>query len=329
MDQVNWGIIGCGNVTEKKSGPAFNKIEGSKLVAVMRRNAAQAEDYARRHGVCKFYTDATMLINDPEVNAVYIATPPDSHATYAIEAMKAGKAVYVEKPMARTIAECEEMIHVSEETGQPLFVAYYRRRLPCFLKIKELIDDKVIGDVKCLHVQLHNPLRPEEIDPRETPGWRVFPEISGGGHFHDLASHQFDYLEYLLGPIKEAKGISLNQAGKYPADDIVTATFLFDSGVAGTGSWCFSVPENLKTDSTVIIGSEGRITFSFFEHQNIYVELSDGSQQQYNIPHPENIQQPLIQAIVDELLGKGISPSTGKTGIRSTIIMEWITSKNK
>ena len=327
MEQVNWGIIGCGNVTEKKSGPAFNKIEGSKLVAVMRRDPAKAEDYARRHGVPKFYSDATLLINDPDVNAVYIATPPDTHAKYAIAVMKAGKTVYVEKPMARTIAECEEMNRVSEETGQPLFVAYYRRRLPVFLKIKELIDNKVIGDIKYLHVELHNPLKPEEIDPDKRPGWRVFPEISGGGHFYDMAAHEFDYLEYLLGPIKEAKGISLNQTGHYPADDITAATFLFESGVVGTGSWCFSVPENLKTDSAVIIGSEGKITFSFFEHQNILVEKRDGSQQHFQIPHPENIQQPLIQTIVDQLLGKGICPSTGKTGIRSTMIMEWITSK--
>ena len=327
MDQVNWGIIGCGNVTEKKSGPAFNKVEGSKLVSVMRRNNAKAEDYARRHGVPKFYSDASLLIRDSEVNAVYIATPPDTHATFAIEAMKAGKAVYVEKPMARTIVECEEMNRVSEETGQPLFVAYYRRRLPVFLKIKELVDNKVIGDIKYLHVQLHNPLRPEEIDPDKNPGWRVFPAISGGGHFHDLAAHQFDYLEYLLGPIKEAKGISLNQTGHYPADDMVTATFLFESGVTGTGSWCFSVHENLKSDTTVIIGSAGKMTFSFFEHQDIMVEKSDGSQENYHIPHPENIQQPLIKTIVDQLLGKGESPSTGKTGIRSTMIMEWITSK--
>jgi predicted dehydrogenase len=176
---------------------------------------------------------------------------------------------------------------------------------------------------------LHNPLRPEETDPEKVPGWRVFPEISGGGHFHDLASHQFDYLEFLLGPINEAKGISLNQTGHYPADDMVTATFLFESGVAGTGSWCFTVPENLKDDTTVIIGSEGKITFSFFENQDIYVEKSDGSHQHYNIPHPENIQQPLIQTIVDQLLGKGESPSTGRTGIRSTMIMEWITSNQR
>ena len=327
MDQVNWGIIGCGNVTEKKSGPAFNKVEGSKLVTVMRRDAAKAEEYALRHHVPRFYSDATSLINDPNVDAVYIATPPDTHARYAIEAMKAGKTVYVEKPMARTIAECEEMISVSEQTGQPLFVAYYRRVLPEYLKIKELVDTIAIGEIKYVHIQLHLPLKPEETNKNETPGWRVFPEISGGGHFHDLAAHQFDYLEFLLGPIKKAKGFSLNQTGNYPADDIVTATFLFESGVVGTGSWCFTVPENMKTDVTVIIGSEGKITFSFFGNSDIYVEKNDGSIQHYTIPHPENIQQPLIQTIVNQLLGKGISPSTGKTGIRSTMIMEWITGQ--
>lgn len=325
MDQVNWGIIGCGNVTEKKSGPAFNKIAGSKLVAVMRRDAAKAEEYALRHGVPKFYTDATLLINDPEINAVYIATPPDSHARYAIEVMKAGKAAYVEKPMARNVAECEEMIRVSNETGQPLFVAYYRRRLPCFLKIKELVDNRVIGNIKTIHVQLHHQLRPEDTMPGNLP-WRVKPEISGGGYFHDLASHQIDYLEFLLGPVKEAKGISLNQAGLYPADDMVAAAFVFESGVTGTGSWCFTVPDNLRADTAVLAGSDGKITFSFFDNQDIIVEKSDGSQKKFTVPHPENIQQPLIQTIVDQLLGRGQCPSTGFTGIRATMIMDQVTA---
>lgn len=325
MDQVNWGIIGCGNVTEKKSGPAFNKIEGSKLVAVMRRDAAKAEEYAMRHGVPKFYTDADQLIHDPEINAVYIATPPDSHARYAIDVMRAGKAAYVEKPMARNVAECEEMIRVSNETGQPLFVAYYRRRLPCFLKIKELVDNRVIGDIKTIHVQLHHQLRPEDTEPGRIP-WRLIPEISGGGYFHDLASHQFDYLEYLLGPVKDARGISVNQADYYPADDMVTATFLFESGVTGTGSWCFTVPDNLRADTAELVGSEGRITFSFFDNQDILVEKRDGSRQKFTVPHPENIQQPLIQTIVDQLLGKGFCPSTGITGIRANMIMHLITA---
>ncbi len=101
---INWGIIGCGNVTEVKSGPAFNKVNDSRLIAVMRRNVALAEDYARRHKVPKFYSDAFDLINDKDVNAVYVATPPSSHAEYAIAAIKAGKPVYIEKPMAASYA---------------------------------------------------------------------------------------------------------------------------------------------------------------------------------------------------------------------------------
>ena len=140
MDQVKWGIIGCGDVTELKSGQAFNKVPNSSLVAVMRRDAEKAADYARRHQVPTWYDDAEALINDPNVNAIYVATPPDSHADYAIRAMRAGKPVYVEKPMALNSAECEAMNQVSRETGVPLFVAFYRRALPYFLKVKELID---------------------------------------------------------------------------------------------------------------------------------------------------------------------------------------------
>ncbi len=109
MQQVRWGIIGCGNVTEFKSGPAFNKAEQSTLVAVMRRDAAKAEDYAKRHQVPRWYSDAQQLINDPEVDAVYIATPPDSHKDYALLVAAAGKICCVEKPMALNTAECIEM----------------------------------------------------------------------------------------------------------------------------------------------------------------------------------------------------------------------------
>src|SRR6187551_1308715 len=99
MEKINWGIIGCGDVSEVKSGPAFNKVNNSSLVAVMRRDGAKAKDYAHRHQVPKWYDDASLLINDPDVNAIYIATPPSSHEEYTIAAIDAGKPVYVEKPM--------------------------------------------------------------------------------------------------------------------------------------------------------------------------------------------------------------------------------------
>lgn len=196
MQHIHWGMIGCGNVTEKKSGaPAINKVANSSLVAVMARKADKAEDYAKRHNVPRWYTDVDALINDKEVNAVYIATPPDVHLEYAAKAIKAGKPVYIEKPMARNYKECEEINRLGREAGVPVFVAYYRRTLPYFLKLKALVDQKVIGDIRCVNIALHWQPYDEEVGENPQPRWRVFPEISGGGHFHDLASHQFDILE--------------------------------------------------------------------------------------------------------------------------------------
>lgn len=325
MNQINWGIIGCGDVTEVKSGPAFSKVPNSALVAVMRRDADKVADYARRHNVPKWYTDADALINDPDVNAIYVATPPDSHADYAIRAMRAGKPVYVEKPMALNAAECEAMNQMSRETGVPLFVAFYRRALPYFLKVKELVNQQVIGDIRYVHVQLNWQPAAREMGEGPEPNWRVSPDISGGGLFHDLASHQFDFLEYLLGPIKTASGMARNQAGLYAADDIVMANFEFESGVLGTGNWCFTVNKEQRLEQTQLIGSKGKITFSFFENFLIKVETEAGVEE-HMIPFPEHVQQPLIELMVNALRGEGESPSTGETGARSSAILDQITA---
>ena len=132
MKTIRWGIIGCGDVTEVKSGPALQKADHSALVAVMRRNGQLAEDFARRHGVPQWYDDAAALIHDPAVDAVYIATPPSSHKEYTLMSAAAGKPVYVEKPMARNTAECQAMIAACHKANVPLFVAYYRRALARF-----------------------------------------------------------------------------------------------------------------------------------------------------------------------------------------------------
>jgi predicted dehydrogenase len=326
MDQIKWGIIGCGNVTEVKSGPAFNKVPNSSLVAVMRRDGELAADYAMRHGVSKWYDDVDDLINDPEVNAVYIATPPDVHTDYAIRAMRAGKPVYIEKPMARNWEECDAINQMGKETGLPVFVAFYRRSLPYFLKLKELIDTKAIGDIRLVNIQLHWQPYAEEVGENPKPRWRVFPEISGGGHFHDLASHQFDFLEFVLGPIKTAHGIARNQAGLYEADDIVIANFEFESGVLGTGSWCYTVNKEQRIDEAQLIGSEGKITLHYIEKFTIKVETAAGVEE-FNLPYPPHVQQPMIEEIDKELRGEGKSPSSGETGGRANLIMDWITAK--
>jgi len=320
---VKWGIIGCGDVTEVKSGPAFQKVENSELIAVMRRNGEKAADYARRHSVPKWYDDADRLIHDPDINAIYVATPPDTHAMYSIKAMEAGKPVYVEKPMAMNQQECQQMIDVSKKTGMPLYVAYYRRAQPYFVKLKQLIDMPAIGDIKMINMILHWPVKPEELEG--APGWRVDPAVSGGGHFHDLASHQIDWLEYAFGPLKTVTGISANQSGLYPADDAVVANFAFESGVLATGSWCFTTPEKQVSEVTEIIGSKGRISFSFFSNDVIHVE-TDTMVEDFEIPKPEHVHQPLVEMVVRALRGEGECPSTGESGMRASMWLDQVVS---
>lgn len=316
---IRWGIIGVGNVTEVKSGPAFYKTEHSELVAVMRRNAEKAAGFAKRHNVRKWYSDASELINDPEVDVVYVATPPDSHAKYAIEVMRAGKPVYVEKPMARSFSECQEMMEVSKETGMPVWVAYYRRTLPAFLKVKELIWDGTIGKPLMVNIKLYKAAGERGKIP-EQMSWHVFPEISGAGHFYDLASHQFDYLDFVFGPVTNVNGVASNNAGLYPAEDTVSGTWKHESGVVGTGSWCFVVDRNQFTDEIEIIGEEGRIVIPTFTHGKVSVYTKNGNSE-LEFTNPEHIQQNLVKQVVDELRGSGKCASTGVSAARTSWVL--------
>lgn len=324
---VKWGIIGVGDVCEVKSAPAMNKIANSKIEAVMRRNAHKAEDYAKRHGIAKWYADADQLIEDSEVNAIYIATPPKFHLEYATKAAKAGKPVYVEKPMARTYPECVEMVKVFEEANLPLYVAYYRRMLPNFLKVKQLVDQGKIGDVRLVNIQLIKPLQPDLIAETEE-NWRVDPELAGGGYFYDLASHQLDFLDYLFGPIVQAKGYAANQGGIYKAEDIVVASFRFESGVMGSGSWCFNAGAKADEELITLIGSKGQIRFPCFGKPWVEIELDSGEKDRFLFQMPEHIQQPLIETVVADLLGTGNCPSTGNTGARTNLVMDLMAGAN-
>lgn len=320
---IQWGFIGCGSVTEKKSGPAFSKVDGSRVVAVMRRDADKAKDYAHRHNIAVWYINADALINDPNVNAVYVATPPASHAEYAIAAMKAGKPVYVEKPMATTYDECQQMIQVSEETGVPCFVAYYRRTLPYFLRVKQLIDDGILGNISTAQIQFAIP--PYDTDyNRDTLPWRVKKEIAGAGYFFDLASHQLDLLDFLFGPIDNAKGFSANIGGLYEVEDTVSAAFSFESGITGTGSWSFVAPSGIRVDSIELVGTKGRLSFSTFGFSNIKLETFE-SIKTYTEGNPENIQFYLIESIVNHLNGKsGEVVSDAVSAARTNWVMEQI-----
>lgn len=212
------------------------------------------------------------------------------------------------------------MIRVSEETGMPLFVAYYRRTLPAFLKVKELVDSGEIGKPLTVNVKLYKQARERSLKPEEM-SWHVNPEISGAGHFYDLASHQLDYLDFVFGPVTEAKGIAVNLAGLYPAEDTVTGTFRFESGVTGTGSWCFAVDPIAERDEIEIIGDQGRITFPCFRFGEVVMENRLGVHK-FRFVNPENIQYNLVQQVVNNLLGKAECVSTGISAARTSRTLE-------
>ena len=295
-------------------------IANSSIEAIMRRNSEKAADYAKRHSISKWYDDAARLIQDPAVNAIYIATPPSSHLQYTVMAAEAGKPVYVEKPMALNYAECQQMISICNENRVPLYVAYYRRALPNFLKIKEIIDSGAIGQVRSVQIKL---LQSASVDHGEN-NWRVNPKISGGGYFVDLASHQFDFLDFIFGPVRKVKGLAENQAGLYDAEDIVTAGFQFATGVIGSGLWCFTVAENAETEMMQIIGSAGKVQFSCFGSPDIYLDIDGQTQQKLEFKYPPHIQQPLIETIVADMLGQGICTSLGVSASRANHVMDQI-----
>ncbi len=327
METIRWGMIGCGDVTEVKSGPAFNKVTNSSLLAVMRRDAAKAEDYAERHKVPKWYVDANELINDKEVNAIYIATPPAYHEEYAIAAINAGKPVYIEKPMTLNFASANIITKIAKEKNIKVSVAHYRRGQPLFNKVKELLAENYIGEVRFARLEFFKKQLNEEALSVPKVAWRVNPEIAGGGLFHDIAPHQLDLMYWFFGDIEKASGYSTNQSKFYNADDIVSGNIFFKSGVIFNGLWSFNVAEENVKDYCEIQGSKGKISFPIFEHKKIEI-TKNGKKEIIPFEPLEHVQQPLIQKVVDYFLDKGPNPSSPEDGATVMWLLDQFTAKD-
>jgi len=319
IHKINWGIIGCGDVTEVKSGPAFNKVPGSQLLAVMRRDRDKLRDYAARHGVPRTYDSADALINDPDIDAIYVATPPGSHREYALKVASANKHCCLEKPMALNFAECEEIAEAFEGKQAQLFAAYYRRSLPRFNQVKAWIDDGKIGAIR--HINWSYARGPSAADLSPVYDWRTDPAVSGGGHFVDLACHGLDLFIHLAGDICEAKGIAANQQNLYDAEDAVSACWRFESGATGAGFWNFGA--SAYSDEVVIHGSDGCIRFSVFAERPLVLENGDGVES-LEVAHPENIQYFHIENMVKHLQGDGRHPVVGTEGAKASRVMDQI-----
>ena len=315
MDIVRWGMIGCGDVAEVKSGPGFQKAQGSALAAVTRRDRAKADDYARRHGVPRVHATAEALVSDPGVDAVYIATPPSSHCELSLLAARAGKPCLVEKPMAMNHAECVRMIEAFRASGVPLWVAYYRRALPRFLLARTLLADGAIGRVTSIHIQVFEPLASAEL----ANTWRYDQRVAGAGLFFDLASHCVDLVDFLAGPISNISGFAINTGGAYAVEDVTAAAFQVGDTVLGTGIWNFNAPG--KAARIFFVGTSGELRTPVFDDTDVIV-VRDGREATHHVRNPPHVHQPLIQTIVDELHGHGPCESTGESGARASWVLD-------
>ena len=316
---LRWGIIGCGDVTEVKSGPAYQKTEGFELVAVMRRDEIKLKDYAHRHGIEKYYTSADALIHDDDIDAVYIATPPDSHRHYALKVAEAGKPCCIEKPLAPSYRESSLIYEAFKKKDIPLFVAYYRRSLPRFNRIKDWLSENKIGEIR--HINWHLSQPPNAVDLFGEYNWRTDPMVAPGGYFDDLASHGLDLFIYLLGEIQKVSGISLNQQGLYAAKDAISACWLHKGGVTGAGVWNFGIE---PMDRVEIFGNIGKIQFSVFE-ENPLILYKDGKMIEFFIEHPKHVQLPHVENMKKHLLEKSLSnPSSGQTAVHTSWVMDQI-----
>lgn len=320
MKTIRWGMIGCGAVTEVKSGPGLYKSEHSTLLAVTSADLALSQSYAARHKVPKVYATPEELVQDAEIDAVYIATPPVVHKSLSLLVARAGKHVYVEKPMAMRFAECQEIIDECQRHDVRLYVAFYRRAMARFLKVREWLQAGVIGEVRCVKAVQHQPPASEDLS-RATLPWRLLPEVAGAGKFLDMGVHTLDIFDFWFGPIVEAHGIASNQAGLYDVEDTVTATWRHAGGVQGFGSWCYVCGES--QDQVEIIGSQGRIEMEFFSDQPLRLITAAGVQQA-DIPNPQHVQQPFIQSIVDELNGLATCPGNVASAARASWVADEI-----
>lgn len=319
MDKIFWGIIGCGDVTEVKSGLAFNKVANSEIIAVMRRNEEKVKDYAQRHQISKYYTSADDLINYAEINAIYIATPPAFHKDYAIQALKAGKNVYIEKPVTLTVAECEAIIEAKKTYQKKVTVAHYRRALPLFIKLKELIDNKTLGDIRLIDLKLLQRLGSDKIAQTDE-NWRINPALSGGGLFYDLAPHQLDILVHIFGNPNYCSGFSKNQSQQNEVADITCGHLVFENEIVFNGIWNFNSHPDNELEVCQIIGSKGKIEFAFFGNT---LDLTvEGKTVKMHFENPFHIQQNMIEKTVNYFLGQEENPCSLNDALMSLKIIE-------
>ncbi len=316
MDEVRWGIIGCGDVAEHKGGPALYNVAHSRLVAVMSRRAGRAEDFARRHHAKRYYTNVEALLADDEVNAVYVATPPNVHAELTEQAARAGKHVLCEKPMAMTVAECRRMIQACRDHGVQLMIAYYRRFFPVVIKMKETVEAGVIGRPVRARAAVADFYTPRADGERK---WLTEKNTAGGGFLTDVATHRLDLLAFFLGKVREVAAFVDTQHFDFDVDDASVLVMRFDNGTHATGAFNWNVGASI--DEFEICGTRGRLLAHNLGAGQLDV-VADGTVTSHSLPAPGITHLGLVEHFVECLRTGRPNALPGEEGIQATRMTE-------
>jgi predicted dehydrogenase len=287
----------------------------------MRRDINNAKESAEKLGATKWYDNADSLLSDDNVDAVYIASPPGLHLEQAIKCCEHRKPTYIEKPFARNYSEALQITKMFEEAGVPLYVAHYRRALPKFIKIKEILDSGKIGKICEADFRLNRKYNYDEIHNT----WLYNTELSGGGKFYDIAPHSIDIMVYLLGNFTEINSFATNNNDEYDVEDVVVMSFKTDKGVIGTAN--FNSLALDKKDRMIIYGTKGNIEFTMHGNDPIIINTENG-EEKIEIENPPIIQESMVEEVVKSLLtGEKLHTCSAREALETYRIMDAVLEK--
>jgi predicted dehydrogenase len=314
---LRWGLVGCGDIAARRVAAALRDAPGSALVAVARARAELAEDFARTHGARRWHAEWRDLLRDPEVDAVYLATPVRLHAEQAVAAAEAGKHVLCEKPMALDVASCERMVAAARAHGVRLGVAYYRHHYPLVARLRDLVASGALGRPVLATVEVF-----ERFDraPGEARAWLLRRAESGGGPMMDFGCHRVEVLLDVLGGVASARGFTSNVLCRdRDVEDTCVAHLVFASGATAVLSVSHAALE--ARDALSIYGTAGSAHVPALNQPHLRIVDGDGTRQEEH-PAPANLHQPLVEDFVAAVRAGREPAVTGATGLEVSRVLQ-------
>lgn len=292
---LGWAVVGVGDITRKRVFAALRDEPRSRLCAAITTRPERSRDICREYGVERVCTSLEQVLEDPQVTAVYIATPVYLHCPQTIAALRAGKHVLCEKPTALNPDEAALMIAAAREAHRVLGVAFYRPFYPKIQRARELIAAGAIGKPTLVWVAVHNWFDEKTLQGRE---WFLDPHKSGGGPLMDVGCHRIDVLNYLFGRPRVLSAALSNQVHSYAVEDAATVILEYPGPVKVILDCNWN--SRVIRDEFRIIGTEGELDLTPLNGP----ELRWGDRQELLPPHP-NLHYPMIANFVAAVLDGG------------------------